>query len=129
MLFDMNKLFEAYVAEHIKKYFSDRFMVKIQAQEKFLFDEPRTFALKPDIILEGDEKIILDTKWKFKISEDDMYQMFAYAKRYGAKKIFILSPAEEDFYRAEDFGLKICNVDLFNMNLTIKKLLAELTGS
>ena len=27
LLFDMNKLFEAYVAEHIKKYFSDRFTV------------------------------------------------------------------------------------------------------
>ena len=129
LLFDMNKFFEAYVAEHIKKYFSERFTVKIQAQEKFLFDEPRSFALKPDIILEGDEKIILDTKWKFKISDDDMYQMFAYAKRYDAKKIFILSPAEEKFYRAEDFELKIFNVDLFDMNASTKKLLAEVTGS
>ena len=55
-----------------------------------------------------------------------MYQMFVYAKRYGAKKIFILSPAEEDFYRAEDFELKIFLVDLFNMDLAIKKLLAEI---
>lgn len=129
LLFDMNKLFEAYVAEHIKKYFSDRFKVKIQAQEKFLFDEPRKFGLKPDIILESDEKIILDTKWKFEIAPSDIYQMFAYAKRYDAKKIFILCPAEEDFYYSEDFELKICNVDLFDMNFAIKKLLTAMTGS
>lgn len=122
LLFDMNKLFEAHVAEHIKKYFSDRFTVKIQAQEKFLFDEPRSFGLKPDIILEGDEKIILDTKWKFKISEDDMYQMFAYAKRYGVRKIFILCPAEEDFYRAEDLTLQIYRVDLFDIDESLKHL-------
>ena len=129
LLFDMNKLFEAYVAEHVKKFFSERFAVKIQAQEKFLFDEPRSFGLKPDIILEGNEKIILDTKWKFEISEDDMYQMFAYATRYDTKKIFVLSPAEEKFYRAEEFAVKIFPVDLFDMNLTIKKLLAKVTGS
>ena len=77
--------------------------------------EPRRFGLKPDIILEGDEKIILDTKWKFKIIEDDMYQMFAYVKRYDAKKIFILCPAEENIYRSEDFCVKVFCVDLFNM--------------
>ena len=119
LLFDMNKLFEAYVAEHIKKYFSDKFTVKIQAQEKYLFDEPRSFGLKPDIIIEGDEKIILDTKWKFEISAGDMYQMFAYAKKYGAKKIFLLCPLQpqvkETFYRAEDFQVQVVGVDLFNM--------------
>lgn len=119
LLFDMNKLFEAYVAEHIKKYFSDRFKVKIQAQEKFLFDEPKSFGLKPDIILEGDEKIILDTKWKREISPSDMYQMFAYAKKYGARKIFLLCPPQVNgntFYRSTDFEVQIFSVDLFNMN-------------
>ena len=129
LLFDMNKLFEAYVAENIKKYFSDRFKVKIQAQEKYLFDEPQIFGLKPDIILEGDERIILDTKWKFEPTAGDMYQMFAYAKRYDAKKIFILCPAAEDFYRAADFEVKIFGVDLFNMNESIKKLLDTVSGS
>ena len=119
LLFDMNKLFEAYVAEHIKKYFSDRFTVKIQAQEKFLFDEPRSFGLKPDIILENSaEKFILDTKWELEISSGDMYQMFAYAKRYGAKKIFLLCPPQAEgniLYRSEDFAVQIFCVDLFEM--------------
>ena len=122
LLFDMNKLFEAYVAEHVKKYFSDRFRVRIQVRENFLFDEPRRFGLKPDIILEGNEKIILDTKWKFKISQDDMYQMFAYAKRCGVRKIFILCPAEENFYRADDLTVQTYNVDLFSMDASLKSL-------
>ena len=125
----MNKLFEAYVAEHVKKNFSDRFRVRIQVRENFLFDEPtNSFALKPDILLEGsDEKIILDTKWKFKISEDDMYQMFAYAKRYGARKIFLLCPpnVEEKIYRAENFEVEVHGVDLFDIAASMKHLLDE----
>ncbi len=118
LLFDMNKLFEAYVAEHVRKFFSDRFTVKIQVSEKNLFDNSRDYKLKPDIILErDDEKIILDTKWKFEISSGDMYQMFAYAKKYDAEKIFLLCPPSvaESFYRAEDFQVQIVGVDLFNM--------------
>jgi len=121
LLFPMEKLFEAYVAAHVKKFFADR-NVKIQAQEKFLFDAPREFGLKPDIILDGG-KIIMDTKWKLKISEGDMYQMFAYAKRYGAEKIFLLCPPNADgekIYRAEDFSVQIFFVDLFDMEESMK---------
>lgn len=119
LLFPMEKLFEAYVAKYIQKFFSDRFTVKIQAQEKFLFDTPKSFALKPDILLEGNEIIILDTKWKLEITSGDMYQMFAYAKKYDAKKIFLLCPpqvAGNISYRSTDFDVKIFCVDLFNMD-------------
>ena len=129
LLFPMEKLFEAYVAAHVRKIFSDaRFTVKTQAQEKFLFDAPRSFGLKPDILIEGDEKIIMDTKWKLEISSGDMYQMFAYSKRYGVKKIFILCPPQVDgniFYRVENLGVKIFGIDLFDMNAAMKNLLAE----
>lgn len=127
LLFPMERLFEDYVAEHVKKYFSDRFTVKTQAQEEFLFDAPRRFGLKPDIILEdAAEKFILDTKWKFEISNDDMYQMFAYAKRYDTTKIFLLCPpGVADFlYRSADFEVQICCVDVFNM-ANIKNLFCK----
>ena len=120
LLFPMEKLFEAFVAAHAKKIFSDRFSVRTQVRENFLFDEPKAFALKPDILLENaDEKIILDTKWKLEISPADMYQMFAYAKRYAAKKIFLLCPPDVDknFFSAVDgFNVTIYPVDLFNMD-------------
>lgn len=59
----------------------------------------------------------MDTKWKFEPTEGDMYQMFAYAKRYGAKKIYLLCPqnVEENIYRASDFEVEVYGVDLFNM--------------
>ena len=122
LLFDMNKLFEAYVANYVRKIFSNRFIVKIQAREKFLFDESREFVLKPDILLEDKnscEKIILDTKWKFEPSTGDMYQMFAYAKRYGAKKVFLLCPMTKTFQRCISYRSTVDNlsVTIFFVNL------------
>lgn len=61
----------------------------------YLFEEDnrRVFALRPDIVIVRPDghKIIMDTKWKrlisnretnYGISQADMYQMFAYAKKY-----------------------------------------------
>lgn len=125
LLFDMNKLFESYVAAHIKKYFSKDFEVKTQIQEKYLFDNSTKYKLIPDILLKGgDETIILDTKWKFEPTEADMYQMFVYAKRYDSRKIFLLCPpnCEENFYRTADFSIQIVSVDIFNMKNFLDKL-------
>ena len=123
LLFPMERLFEAYVAAQIQKFFAD-FNVKIQAQEKYLFDNSQDYKLRPDIILD-DGKIIMDTKWKFEISAGDMYQMFAYAKRYDAKKIFLLCPSQVDrnfFYHAEDFVVQIFCVNLFDMATSMSNL-------
>ncbi len=124
LLFDMNRLFEAYVAAHARKVFADRFTVKIQAREQFLFDEPRRFGLKPDIILDGYERIILDTKWELKPTPADMYQMFAYAKRCGAREIYLLLPATENAsYRTEGLTIQVCRVNLFDVSASLKTLL------
>ena len=130
LLFPMEKLFESYVAEHVKKNFSDRFSVRTQVRENFLFDEPKSFALMPDILLEGQEKIIFDTKWKLKVSEADMYQMFAYSRRYAAQKIFLLCPPNDDgekFFRStvDNFNVRIFFVDLFDINASIQKLFRD----
>lgn len=126
LLFPMERLFEAYVARYVRKIFSNRFTVKTQVAEKFLFDTPRRFALKPDIILAGDETIILDTKWKFQPSAGDMYQMFAYSKRYAAKKIFLLCPRNIDeniSYRLNDgLDVTVFYVDLLDIDASLKKI-------
>ena len=125
LLFPMEKLFEAYVAAHVRKKFSDRFTVRTQVGEKFLFDVPREFKLVPDILLEGDERIIMDTKWKLAVTEADMYQMFVYAKRYDAKKIFLLCPPQADgniFYHAPDFDVQIFCLNLFDMDASLQNL-------
>lgn len=128
LLFPMEMLFEAFVAHHIRKNFSDRFNVRTQVGEIFLFDAPKSYKLKPDILLEDRitaEKIIMDTKWKSDVTEGDMYQMFAYAKRYAATKIFLLckSDAAENFYAAADgFNVQIFPVDLFKIDAATENL-------
>lgn len=129
LLFPMEKLFEAFVAAHVKKIFSDRFSVRTQVRENFLFDAPnKAYALKPDILLEGAaEKIIFDTKWKRDVSPADMYQMFAYGKRYGVRKIFLLCPTgdavDENFYStADDLSVTIFHVDVFDAATSISKI-------
>lgn len=53
---------------------------------KHLVEEPKKFALQPDIVITKEDKIInADTKWKIikeekDISQSDMYQLFAYEK-------------------------------------------------
>jgi 5-methylcytosine-specific restriction enzyme subunit McrC len=82
----------------------------VSAQDKghYLFNtlngEKHTrFALRPDLVVTRDDGsvIILDTKWKnlvdekganYGISQSDMYQMYAYSKKYGTSEIWLLYP-------------------------------------
>ena len=97
----MEKVFESYIGFHLKKLLSDSaWHVQLQDKGYHLFQGK--FALRPDIVLtNGTRKIILDTKWKmlsntphnnYGISQADMYQMYAYAKKYHAKEIWLLYP-------------------------------------
>ena len=99
LLFDMNALFESYVGNFIKKKRAD---VSLQHSEKYLIEDPKSFKLKPDIFLEG--KFIADTKWKiirqdinesekkYKISQADLYQLYAYGKKYECGKLYLIYP-------------------------------------
>ncbi len=97
ILFPMEKVFEDYIAYLFKKY-SDGYRIKIQDKSYFLVDSHKgetRFSLRPDIVLykvEQQKKKIIDTKWKlldensfrgnYNISSADMYQLYAYGKRY-----------------------------------------------
>lgn len=92
LLFDMNKLFESYVGNFIKKKRAD---VSLQHSEKHLVEEPKGFRLRPDIFLEGE--FIADTKWKIvkskdDISQADLYQLYAYGKKYNCGKLYLIYP-------------------------------------
>jgi len=133
LLFPMEKIFESYVAAMLKKYSSQEFDVSTQDSGHHLFDDPKKFCLRPDVVLTSkNEKktIILDTKWKllkneersnYGISQGDMYQMYAYAKKYKAYKIVLLYPKTEDnmeipSYIANDNDKKVI-VDVKFINL------------
>ena len=115
LLFPMEALFENYVGKLFQKYTSNDFIVRLQDREKHLIDkhiEKSRFRLIPDIVLEKinstpKEVLIFDTKWKlidnsrpkqnYSIEQTDLYQMYAYGKKYGSQKLFLIYPANEDF--------------------------------
>lgn len=107
LLFPMERVYESYVAQYVKKVFTpDGWEVSTQDKGCYLFTEPERFALRPDIVLKKDQRtVIMDTKWKslvddesknYGISQNDMYQMYAYSKKYDAKKVWLLYPMNKE---------------------------------
>ena len=121
LLFNMNQIFEDYVATCLRKNYGD---VKTQCSSKYLLEEPKMFQLKPDLII--DDNIIGDTKWKlinsdnrgekYDISQSDIYQMFAYGKKYDKKEIWLIYPKSEKFQESIGTTFK------FEDNLFLKVL-------
>ncbi len=104
LLFPMESVYESYVARQIRKVFApEGWAVSCQESRYHLFEEPqRRFDLRPDIVMRRDGRtIVLDTKWKnlipneskhYGISPADMYQMYAYSKKYNTPEIWLLYP-------------------------------------
>lgn len=95
IMFPMEKVFEDYVSFLFKKFASD-YIVTAQDRSIFLVTHRNRgkFRLRPDIVVKNDDApiMILDTKWKllnafkekdnYGISQSDMYQLYAYGKKY-----------------------------------------------
>lgn len=125
LLFPMEKLFESYVAEKVKKAFAMRgYNVTAQESKYRLLaevsdgSERGMFSLRPDIVVRRsgeessqEETVIMDTKWKrlepdryknYGISQADMYQMYAYCKEYkkenpSTRSVYVLYPYSREF--------------------------------
>ena len=136
LLFPMETLFERYVAVQLKKVLpAEDFSISIQDKTHYLFTQPyKRFLLRPDIVItrKCDNAIfICDTKWKLLsnhtanlgISQSDMYQMFAYQKKYNAKNITMLYPITDQTTSARDIQfdsgdgviVRVRFVDLFDI--------------
>ena len=114
LLFPMEQIFETFIAKQIKILFENQSngLIRVSAQDSgyYLFDEPRKFKLRPDIVVsnaydEAHNVVILDTKWKrlnsnpatnYGISQADMYQMYAYSKKYHTPYIWLIYPINDD---------------------------------
>lgn len=89
VLFDMNKVYEAYVA-HLLRLQQPTWRVETQLRARLgRAGSQGAFTVKPDLLitLPSGEKIVADTKWKrlkpgdgptYGISNADIYQMLAY---------------------------------------------------
>ena len=145
LLFPMEKVYESYVAKYMKKVFgAEGWDVSAQDRGYYLFDSPRKFALRPDLVIRKDDRVIvLDTKWKrlyadpsinYGISQSDMYQMYAYAKKYNTSEIILLYPQTKDFidsnnisFISEDgVNVSLYFVDVANIEDNLSSLLIKL---
>ena len=142
LLFPMESVYESYVAKQMKKVFClDGWDVHTQDRGHYLFTEPKKqFALRPDIVIRKDNRtIILDTKWKrlyenernnYGISQEDMYQMYAYSKKYETSEVWLLYPINEDmrdhpaieFYSGDNTYVRLFFVDVANIENSLKEL-------
>lgn len=121
-LLPMEYVFEDFIFGFIDKELEE-VTAKAQRSDTYL-DEDKTFNLKPDLWLKTEEKsLIADTKYKIVysdekdpkkgISQNDLYQMLAYAVRFEVDEIILFYPNT----------LKQAQED--NTELTIKDALAK----
>lgn len=125
IIFDMNELFEEFIANFIIKYKKDLGLgdhdIKAQHRLGYL-DTTETIRLKPDIVIcsngcnrkERKIEVIIDTKYKllnpdkkFGVSNEDIYQMLAYALGGKCSKIILLYPRPENYKEDRKPPLKI----------------------
>ncbi len=107
LVWDMNVLFEEYVGRIAARTMEGQgLQVHLQAAAMHLATETQrqkpAFLLKPDILIQSGRTpvAVADTKWKaldpkaknLGMSEADVYQLLAYAHRYGVDQAFLLYP-------------------------------------
>ena len=140
----METLFESYVANVIKKVLSaDEYEVSTQDRTYYLFNKPNEiFSLRPDIVItkRSDGRVyVMDTKWKllsddvanYGISQSDMYQMYAYQKKYSSEDVTLIYPLTDmisepeniEFISDDGVVVKVKFVDLFNVDNSLREIL------
>ncbi len=149
LLFPMWEVFEDFVSASFRRY-QKVFCVYKQRPQKSLasIDRKGVFYMKPDISLikqgdkQDDVQFILDTKWKringegsgpkHGISQADMYQLFAYGKKYGCKQVALVYPKTEQFREMlrykfdEELSLSCFPFDVNKPKCSVKKILNDL---
>ncbi|WP_282111459.1 McrC family protein [Maribacter stanieri] len=97
LMFDMNKLWEEYILQSLKKEGNKDFIIRGQKQ-KYFWNNSK--VIKPDIVVESrnsNRTFIIDTKWKVvndgKPGDNDLKQMYAYNYRWDCNYSLLLYPS------------------------------------
>ncbi len=152
LLFPMERIFEDYVAHLIRMAATGtNWQVNTQESRYCLMEKtPRRkpeFRLRPDIVTrysvgEHHEVRVMDAKWKrlnrenekdhYGITQSDLYQMYAYGKKYHTKQnaapgLYLLYPRSDNFDECLEYeyesGLRL---SVFPVDLREEKPLYEL---
>lgn len=146
----MEKVFEAYVTKNMKKVFGRvDWIVSSQDKGHYLFntlngENHKKFSLRPDLVVTRDDGsiVILDTKWKsllndkvknFGISQADMYQIYAYSKKYETSEIWLLYPVNDAmrdheqimFDSGDGVTVSLFFIDVLNIEESLDALLKK----
>ena len=146
LLFPMETLFESYIAAQFKKMLvHSEYSVSVQDRTYHLFDMPKKFLKKPDIVIKSRKfgrVIVMDTKWKllsdakanYGISQADMYQMYAYQKKYNSDNVTLIYPKTDKVEKSNDIQfcakdkseIKIRFIDLLDLKNSLNSIITEI---
>ncbi len=146
LLFPMEQVFEDFVTASVRRR-QRRFAVSAQEGQRHLAtddDHKPAFRLKPDIVLREGKHIrfVLDAKWKridpgkpnHGVTQADAYQLFAYGKKYGCRRVVLVYPKTTGFSQTlrfrfdenSDLELACFPFDVADPAGTIEKMMQEL---
>ncbi len=112
LLFPMEQVFEDFVS-HGFRHYQTEFAVSRQGPQRSMasIGGRNAFMMKPDLSLKVGNRaaFVLDAKWKHVdalredprhgIDQDDMYQLYAYAKAYECNLVALVYPRNQTFTR------------------------------
>ncbi len=122
LLFDMNRLFEAYAANIFRALArAEGLRLRTQGPRKYMVwredRDEQVFLMKPDMVFFDHKSRIVsiaDAKWKLLddrekklgISQADLYQMAGYAMRYGTDRLAMIYPRQQHLQHPTTFHLQ-----------------------
>ena len=145
LLFPMESVYEHFVTDSLRRYQKD-YKVRPQGPQKPMATlvDRNAFKLMPDVSLirNGQVSFILDAKWKridvtrdypkHEINQGDVYQLYAYARRYECATVALIYPKSRHFqdpisYRFFD-GIRLLAIpfDLAQPQAATKRIVTEL---
>lgn len=148
LLFPMEEVFEDFVTASVHRH-QQVYGVHAQGPMRPLATtegERKVFHMMPDItLMKGKEpKFILDAKWKrlgavaddpkMGIAQSDLYQLFAYGKKYRVPKVALIYPRTEKFqtpvrYTLDDGLRLVCfPFEVTEPKKSVQRLLAQLAA-
>lgn len=119
LLFPMERLYEGWVGYGLAGALHHDYKLIEQTKSQYLLEHvpvgeessQRWFMLKPDFLINGEQTVVLDAKWKlldsragdslkkYEMSQADLYQMFAYGQKYlhGQGDMMLIYPRHQYF--------------------------------
>jgi hypothetical protein len=112
-LFDMNQIFELYVARYLKESFAADPVLSLEIQPTIWLDTTQKERGRPDLVLRSNRQraLIMDTKYKRfdgAPAADDIHQMIAYCHSLNvARSLLIYADPRPPDYRRDFHGIHL----------------------